>query len=220
MSPLYRLGHHFGRFTFFCTMRTAVSNAEVVRRPGGWILAVTHLSHLEPVCASILQDRPVDWITRKEFFRFDLAARALRAMKAIKVNRQGISVSTIREGIARARAGRVVGICPEGGVTVGREAAIRGGPIKRGVCSIAIRAQVPVIPCVILGTHRLNVPGPWIPFRRAKIWVAYGEPIHPPAGVRSTRATRRALAERIVRSYQEVYAQLRERHGIADGDVP
>ena len=48
----------------------------------------------------------------------------------------------------------------------------------------------------------------------------YGEPIHPPAGVRSTRATRRALAERIVRSYQEVYAQLRERHGIADGDVP
>ena len=39
---------------------------------------------------------------------------------------------------------------------MGREAAYRGGTIKQGVCSVAIRAQTPVVPCVILGTAELT----------------------------------------------------------------
>ena len=70
MSPLYYFGHCVGRFIFFCTMRSRVINSAVSLRKGGYILAVTHLSHLEPICLSIFNHRPIDWITRKEFFRF------------------------------------------------------------------------------------------------------------------------------------------------------
>src|SRR5689334_7812348 len=113
MSPLYRLGHWIGRFIFFRTMHSEVINALAVRRTTGYVLAVTHVSHLEPMCLSILNHRPIDRITRKEFFRFRAIGWLLYALGAIKINRQGIPVSSIREVIARARAGRTIGICPE-----------------------------------------------------------------------------------------------------------
>ena len=220
MSPLYRLGHWIGRFIFFCTMRSHVLNPSIVKRRGGYVLAVTHLSHLEPICLSILNHRPIDWITRKEFFRFRSIGWLLYALGAIKINRQGIPVSSIREGIARVRAGRIIGICPEGSVTTGPDAAIRRGTIRKGCCSIALRAEVPVVPCVVLGTDRLNEVGPWIPFRWARIWVAYGEPIYPPPGRKSNRALRQELADRIVCSYRRLYAQLCQTYSISDCSIP
>ena len=97
---------------------------------------------------------------------------------------------------------------------------IRGGSFKRGLCSLAIRAGVPIIPCVVLGTEKLVRVMPWMPFRRGRLWVAYGQPIHPPAGGKSTRETRRQLAERTAAAFRQLYATLRERYGISDSDVP
>jgi 1-acyl-sn-glycerol-3-phosphate acyltransferase len=71
----------------------------------------------------------------------------------------------------------------------------------------------------MLGTDKLNRVGPWLPARRATIWVAYGRPIHPPAGARSTRAARDALAAQLSAAYVELYATLRARYGIDDRDV-
>ena len=98
-------------------------------------------------------------------------------------------------------------------------AAIRGGAIKRGVCSIAIRTGVPIVPCVMLGTHALNRVKPWLPFKHATIWVAYGEAIFPEATT-STRAARHALADRIVQAYQALYAELRQTYNITDDFTP
>jgi 1-acyl-sn-glycerol-3-phosphate acyltransferase len=201
-------------------MSSGVINSSVILRKGGYILAVTHLSHLEPICLSILNHRPIDWITRKEFFRFRPIGWLLYALGAIKINRQGIPASSIRSGISRARAGRIIGICPEGCVTTGPDAAIRQGTIRKGCCSMALRAGVPVVPCVVLGTHELNRAEPWIPFRRARIWVAYGEPIYPPPGGKSNRALRQELADRIVSAYRRLYAQLCQTYSISDCSIP
>src|SRR5688572_14149333 len=135
---VYRISRGFGKFTFFCTMNTHVLHPQRVERQGAFILAVTHLSHLEPLCASILVRRKIDWMTRKEFYKYRISEWYLRSIDAFKVNRQGIPVSAIRTAIERLRMGRLVGICPEGGVVHGPEAAVRGGSIKRGVCSVAI----------------------------------------------------------------------------------
>ena len=220
MDLLYRISRLGGRFTFFCTMRAHVLNAEHAERDGGYVLALTHLSHLEPMCASILSRRRIDWMTRKEFFKYRLVATYLKACHAFLVNRQGIPVSAVREAIRRARDGRAVGICPEGGVAQGARAAIRGGAIKRGCCTVSLRAGVPIVPCVMLGTDKLNRVAPWLPFKRAQVWVAYGEAIYPPAGMRSTRASREALAARLAASYRELYGELRAAYGICDSDVP
>lgn len=220
MDLLYRISRVGGRFTFFCTMRAHVLNAQRAEREGGYVLALTHLSHLEPMCASILSQRRIHWMTRKEFFKYRLIAAYLRACNAFSVDRQGIPVSAVREAIARARQGHAIGICPEGGVTQGKQAAIRGGTIKKGCCTVALRAGMPIVPCVMLGTDKLNQVGPWLPFKRAQIWVAYGEPIYPPAGTKSTRATREALMVRLMSSYRQLYAELRQHYGICDSTVP
>lgn len=220
MSVFYRSCRGLCRFIRIQTICVHALNGRSVDRDGGFVLAVTHLSHLEPAILSTLNCREIGWVTRKEFYCNRLVTWLFGKIGCLRVNRQGIPVSTIRTGIGRLRDGRVVGIFPEGGVATGGETVIRGGPLKRGFCSMAIRAGVPIVPCVVLGTHRLLNVRAWLPFRRSQLWVAYGEPIHPPQGCRSTRETRRQLAETSAASFRQLYAGLRERYGIDDSDVP
>jgi 1-acyl-sn-glycerol-3-phosphate acyltransferase len=220
MSLFYRAGVGAARIVFWICIRRHVLNPRATDRAGGFVLAVTHLSHLEPFCASVMNRRKIDWMTRKEFYRYRPFAWGLHLVDAFKVNRQGIPVSAVRTAINRVRAGRVVGIFPEGGVKVGPEAAFRGGAIKRGCASVALHTGAPIVPCVMLGTNKLNAVLPWIPWRRATIHVAYGEPIHPPAAAQSTRATRRELADQVARAFQDLYAKLRAEYAIDDAHVP
>ena len=216
---LYNAARLFGWCVFGCTMRLHLIRPEVPERDGGYVLALTHLGNLDPFCLSVLVRRPIRWMARREFFRFRSTAWLLRRVGAFSVNRQGIPVSAIRQAIAIARQGEVVGICPEGGRTTGSDAAVRGGQIKRGVCSVAIRSGVPVVPCVMLGTPELNRIGPWLPAKRARLWVAYGEPLAPPSG-KSTRATRDVLRDQISAAYVRLYDELRDRFGVEDAAVP
>jgi 1-acyl-sn-glycerol-3-phosphate acyltransferase len=220
MGLLYGFCLRLVRGVFFCTLRTTVDYRHLIQRDGAFVLAVTHLSHLEPLFASALSERPIDWIARKEFFWPRPMAWFLHGLNTIRIDRQGRPVLAMRTAIHRLRAGRVVGIFPEGGVVYGPAAAIRGGAIKRGCCTIAIRAGAPIVPCVMLGTDKLNKVKPWLPFRRAHIWVAYGEAIYPPADTRSTRATREELARKIRAAFGEIYAGLRQRHQICESTVP
>ena len=188
------------------------------RQQGGYVLALTHLGNLDPFCSSVLVRRQIRWMARREFFHYRPCAWLLRRVGAFAVNRQGVPVSAIRRAITIAREGEVVGICPEGGRTHGPGAAVRGGRIKRGVCSVAIRSGVPVVPCVMLGTPQLNAVKPWLPAKRARLWVAYGEPLNPPQG-KSTREKRDALRDQLSAAYVRLYDELRERFNLEDAVV-
>ena len=212
---VYRLGIAGGRVVFFFTVRRYQVRPEIAERPGGYVLALTHLGHVDPFCSCIIVRRTIRWMARKEFFKFRITALALRLMGAFSVNRQGIPVSSVRRAIEHAKNGEIVGICPEGGRAIGPAAAIRGGKIKQGVCSIAIRSRVPVVPCVMLGTEDLNRVGPWLPAKRARIWVIYGEPLQPPEG-KSNRAKRLARAAQLSEAYIQLHAELCEKFGLKD----
>jgi 1-acyl-sn-glycerol-3-phosphate acyltransferase len=216
---LYNAARAVGRFIFTCTMRLHLIRPHVAERDGGYVLALTHLGNLDPFCSSVLVGRPIRWMARREFFQLPPIAWILRRVGAFSVNRQGVPVSAIRHAISIARQGEIVGICPEGGRTRGAEAAVRGGRIRRGVCSVAIRSRVPVVPCVMLGTPQLNRVGPWLPAKRARLWVAYGEPVLPPSD-KSTRATRDALRDQLSAAYVRLYDELRARFGVEDAAVP
>jgi 1-acyl-sn-glycerol-3-phosphate acyltransferase len=191
-------------------------------RRGGYVLACTHFSHLDPFCLSLTLRRPVDWMARTEFYRNRLLAAGLQAVDAFPVKRLGVPVSAIRTAISRARAGRVVGVFPEGGVCRGTESACRGGDIKKGACLIACRAAVPILPCVILGSHALNRVGPWVPLGRTPLWVAFGEPV-PPRCAGGSRDERRVLREEMAgelrRRLVGLFDELRQTYGIRDADL-
>jgi len=221
MNLAYRFGTAVGRFIFFCTMRLVVIRPEAARRRGAYVLACTHLSHLEPLLASVIVPREIDWVTRIEFYRHPAIARLLGVLNAIPVRRQGVPVSTIRTALDRLAHGRVVGICPEGGLTQGAESVLRGGKIKRGVCLLACRAGVPVLPCVLLGTDKLNAVGPWLPAKRARLWVAFGRRlVFPPSDELDARAARRRMAEQLEQELVALFHELVETCGIAERDVP
>jgi 1-acyl-sn-glycerol-3-phosphate acyltransferase len=217
---LYALSGVIGRFTWFCTIRCEILNAQAMQRTGGYLLASSHFSHLEPFLLAFLYERPIDWMTRIEFFHRRWTRWLLPRLGGFPVNRQGVPVSAIRTSIARVQQGRIVGICPEGGVTAGKASVCRGGKIKRGICLISYRTGKPVVPCVVIGTHTLNVVKPWLPFRRIKLWMAFGEPIFPDQTITDRKVARADLAEKIEQRCVSLYRELCERFGIVDASIP
>lgn len=211
----YVVGNFFSKWIYALSIRGIVLRRELPERPGGYLLAPTHISHLEPFILSALVRRKIDWMARIEFYRWRIFRWFLYRFDAFPVNRFGVPVSAVRTAIARAKQGRVVGIFPEGGVAMGADSVCRGGPMKRGVCLVSMRANVPIIPCVILGTHELNKFDPWVPFRRATLWIAFGEPIHPP-DLATHKAGREQLARQLGDAYCALYRELCQRYDIPE----
>lgn len=216
----YVVGRFLGRCLYALSIKAEILRPELAERPGGYVLAVTHLSHLEPFVVWILVRRKIDWMARAEFYRSRLLSKLLYMMDAFPVNRFGVPVSAIRTAIARGRSGRVVGIFPEGGVATGKDSACRGGPIKQGACLVALRADIPIVPCVVLGTHTLNEIEPWLPFRRARLWIAFGQPIEPLRGAPNRKAARRAMSRQLGDAFRSLYEELQTRYNIADDSIP
>jgi len=175
---------------------------------GGYILACTHASHLDPFLAGVLLPHIVLWMARIEFYKTWWSRLLLDWVGAFPVNRQGIPVSAIKTAIRLAKEGHVVGMFPEGEIKRDADSVLRRGSIKHGVCLISQRSNRPVIPCVVLGAESLLRPLAWRPSKPCRLWVICGEPIHPPAGL-PRREARRVMGAQIEQAMRDLYRQLR-----------
>lgn len=223
MNPLfYTVIRESCRWVRRICIREHVLFAERVRCNQPLLLAVTHLSHLEPMFVTLHLRQRVRWMTRIEFYSTWWSRLLLNRCGAICVDRFGYSLPAVRESIRQIGRGETIGIFPEGGVATGPDSVLRGGPIKQGVCTIAIRSGVPIVPVVVLGTHQLNRVAPWLPARRGTVWIGYGEPITPPPQPHrlNNRKARTELAERLQAGFGEVYQQLLEEFQLRDDEVP
>lgn len=219
-SLFYRSCRAGSRFIKWQTIREVVLDGSRADRAGGFMLACTHLSHLEPVLVSSIVDRHIRWMARIEFYRRRWQAAALHLGGAFPVDRFGGSIRAVRTAIRLAKAGECVGIFPEGGVAQGWQSVLRGAPFKQGVCTIAIEARIPVVPVVVLGTEQLNRIAPWLPFRRGRLWCAFGNDILPPERSASRRGDRAEMASRLGDEFVRVYQDLLRRSGVTDAQVP
>ncbi len=218
---LYRVGRATGQFVFIQTLRVEVLRRSAAERPEPFLLAPTHVSNLEPFILSVILRRKVDWMARIEMFGNPLARAFMRLADAFPVNRQRPGHSSIRTAIHRLGRGRCVGIFPEGGVAQGANSVMRGGAFKQGVCSVSLYTGMPILPCVVIGSEKLNHVGPWLPFRRGRLWIAFGDRmIHPPKIVTTRREARRQLAVELGAEYQRLYAQTLETYNLDDSIVP
>jgi len=207
------------RIIFSMTLRARLKGIQAARRPGGYLLACSHISHLDPFCLGGVLPRRVGWMARIEFFRNAWTTSLMKLVHAFPVHRQGVPVRAIRTALKRLERGEVVGMFPEGEIKGGAESVLRGGPIKRGVCLLAARSGCPVLPCVILGTDKFNAVGPWMPAWRARMWVACGEIIEPVTGP-DRRAAREEMAKKIEAAMVALYEELKREYGLEDSIVP
>ncbi len=207
------------RFIGLNTMRIRRHGVPPGGGKGAYLLACAHVSHLDPFCIGAVWPRKIGWMARIEFYRRSWSARCLQLLHAFPVNRQGVPVRAIREALARLQRGEIVGMFPEGEIKTGRESVLRGGPIKRGVCLLSARSGKPVLPCIIVGTEKLMSIGPWLPFKRGRLWIICGEPVAPITGP-DRRAARAQMAAELERAFVRLYADLRARWQFDDSIVP
>lgn len=216
---LYWLFREAMRTVFFWTYRIRRHGLATARREGGYLIACAHVSHLDPFCLGAVWPRKIGWMARVEFYRRKWPARFMRWLHAFPVNRQGVPVSAIREGLARLARGEVVGVFPEGEIMTGAASVLRGGKIKRGICLLAARSGRPVLPCIVLGAESVKSVTSYLPVLRGRLWVICGDFIEPRTGP-DRRAARAEMAAEIERALVRLSADARERWRLAESVVP
>jgi 1-acyl-sn-glycerol-3-phosphate acyltransferase len=218
-TAVYHVGKLFVRFVFGCAARIRVLGRENANRAGGFLLASNHISHFDPFFIGLVVRRKVDWMTMAEFFRPPALGFFLRSIDAFPAERDRADLKTIRTAIDRLKSGRIVGLFPEGGIRDGARSLLEGAPLRPGAATLAQIANVPVMPCAIIGTDRFYSKKQWLPFRRTPVWIAFGKPITSFPELQKSQARERIESE-LTAAFKNLYAELREKFCLTADDLP
>lgn len=202
----YRVAFWFMRQLFDRYLTTHITGRSHLPPPGqGAIMAINHTSALDYVAGHAYGHPGFVAIKR------EAAYRPLRWIGGIPVNRDKQDFEALRSMRAVLAAGNLLGIAPEG--TRSRDGRLR--PFDPGFVWLALKADVPVIPCAIHGAHVLLPPGRRLP-RRGPLWVRIGAPIRwPDAPARPSRQALQAMADEVRRVMLDLLAQLEAESGVA-----
>jgi len=181
---------------------------------GGALLAVNHLSHVDPivlVAYVVSQGRVPRFLAMKELWGMTVVGAPLRGGRHIPVDRRASGVEAYRAAVDAVRRGEVVVLYPEGGFAEDSDGWPRAA--RSGVARIALETGAPVIPVAQWGSNHLLPPAASRPtlFPRATLRVLAGPPVALD-DLRAGRIGRTALrdaTERIMGRITEQLAVLR-----------
>jgi len=206
-EPFYRAVRWFGGRIFRHASDPLILHAERADRSGAYLLAANHASPYDAPLLCVATPRIIYWLSIAEIFRHPLVGWFLRGVGAEPLERSKVDTRTVRVIVRHLRAGRVVGIFPEGGVRSASDSVLSGGAMHDGVCKLARLARVPVLPCVVLGGEKFARWPRWLPGARTRWAVAYGEPIFPREEP-DRDAGRSAMTGEITRSLRALHAEV------------
>ncbi len=222
-SVFHLIAYHVTRLAakilFGCVTHIRVAGGEEALRKGAFILAANHISHFDPPIIATVIRRKVDWMAMAEFFPHPILGPILRAIDCLPTDRHRSERKTIRSVIERLKAGRIVGMFPEGGIRDGAASVLEGAPLRPGVSALAHIAKVPILPCVILGADRLYARASWRPFRQTPIWILFGRPIQISASG-GDRAEREQTEQQLGAAFRELYINAQKMFGLTADDLP
>jgi 1-acyl-sn-glycerol-3-phosphate acyltransferase len=148
---------------------------------GGAILAMNHISHLDPVVDAVFvhrNKRVPRFMAKDSLFKVFFFGKLLGGSGGIPVYRgTGDAKDSLRDAITALKEGKLVVIYPEGTITRDPE----GWPMwpRTGVARLALEAGVPVIPAARWGTQDIldGYTKKFRPWPRKKIYTTVGEPM-------------------------------------------
>ncbi len=151
---------------------------ENIPREGGAVLSINHIGYLDFALAgtaALPAGRYVRFMAKKEIFDNKLAGPLMRGMHHICVDRSSGTASFVA-ALRALRSGEVIGIFPEGTISVSFEIK----ELKTGAVRLAMGAGVPVIPTIVWGSQRIWTKKVKRDLRRKKvpITVAFGAPLY------------------------------------------
>ncbi len=160
------------RFLFVVWLRYRAIGLRNIPAQGPGLLAINHQSFLDPLLVGLPLSRPVTYLARSTLFPVPLVGWVLRHTYVIPLDQESPGTSTIRESVARLKAGWLVGVFPEGS----RTETGRLGPMYPGFIALVRRQPVPVYPVGIAGAFESFPRGSAI-IRPGTVRVVYGAPI-------------------------------------------
>lgn len=125
---------------------------EHLPREGRVILAVNHISMLDPVLvgAAVFRRRKLYALAKEELFRIPLVGGIFRAAGIIPINRGGGDLGAMRSAVKVLKDERCVLVFPEGT----RSKTGRSGRAKGGLGLLARFGSAPVVPARVFNTNR------------------------------------------------------------------
>ncbi len=161
--------------------RFDVRGAEHIPASGPGVIAGNHIGFLDFTFigyAARKQHRLVRFMAKRSVFELPFVGWLMRKMQHIPVDRRE-GWRAYRQGLQRIDEGELVGVFPE--ATISRSWLLK--PFKRGAAGLAVSRQVPLVPAVVWGGHRIyTVDGHRSLRRRVPITVSLGEPLIPGDG--------------------------------------
>jgi len=171
---------------------------------GGAVVAVNHTSYVDWAGASVAakqRKRRLRFMIKAEMADVKAVAYVIKHCKLIPVDRQN-GAEAYAVAVRALRAGELVGLHPE--ATISRSYELRD--FKTGAARLALEAQVPIIPLVVWGAHRIwPKDHPKAKFRnKIPITVAAAAPL-PPQGTpeQLTAALRQSMNALLYRVQEE-----------------
>ena len=155
-----------------------VEGLENVPRRGPAIIAANHLSFLDSFFIPLVVNRrKVTYLAKADYFKSWKTAWFFKMAGQIPIDRTGGEKSerALRTALRVLKEGKLLGIYPEG--TRSPNDKLHRG--RTGVARLALAAQVPIVPCGLIGTLEVMPPDAKLPklFGRPKVVVRFGRPL-------------------------------------------
>ncbi len=124
------------------------SGEEHVPASGPIVIAANHVSYLDPPMLGTWFPRPVHFMAKQELFKIPILGTLISSVHAFPVDRERGDVGAIRRALRILKAGRVVGIFPEGRRNIAGDAQARGGAVL-----LAATARCVLVPVALIRTN-------------------------------------------------------------------
>ena len=148
-----------------------VVGAENIPDQGPVILAPNHRAYMDPPYLSLVTKRQLHLMAKDSLFRIPVFGPYIKAMGAFPVKRGAADRGALKQAMAELKAGRVMGIFPEG--TRAEPGTLLPG--EKGFALVAKQTGVPIVPIALEGTDRVLPKKGGL--HRARVTATVGKPM-------------------------------------------
>jgi 1-acyl-sn-glycerol-3-phosphate acyltransferase len=188
-------------------LKFTVTGVENLPVTGGAVIAINHTSYFDFTFAGLpaykqKRGRKVRFMAKKEVFDHKLTGPIMRSLRHIEVDRDS-GAESYQAACQKLNEGELVGVYPE--ATISRSFEIK--ELKTGAARMAIDCDVPIVPHIVWGAHRIWTKGHpknmWRP--KFPISVAVGEPIYPTLPAAELTALLHSRMQHLLERVQDAY---------------
>jgi 1-acyl-sn-glycerol-3-phosphate acyltransferase len=140
---------------------------------GGMVVAANHQSYYDPPLIAAGLRRRLNFLAKKQLFKFKPLAWLIDFLDAIPLDIDGIGYEGIKISLKRLRNGEAILIFPEGARTWDGEI----GEFKKGSLALAKQTKSAILPTAIDGCYQAWPRTNMLPYLFGKIRVIYGQPL-------------------------------------------